>query len=261
VNPYARIAIKIGVVIVVCVILLVGYDMVGHRAFRGLARRTQRELDTERAVAQKINSLLQYSNILPQIRHVQLHDIQTIKNLIPDADEFVLTSYLRRIHGMLSANHLETDGIAIGGAKAAIGGTSFSEAFTSDITALQDDLERIMGAFGMFEKNMGEMSNLLVSYQFYGELATEGENYQAIVGSYLDIKRFTFDVFNMRPHTALVNFQMAPQGVGFGSSRLYSASFTLVTYGDANDPPPLWKAWQGSQRVATSEEDGVEEIS
>ena len=276
-NPYAKIAVKIGVVVVVCIILLVAYDMVGHRAFRGAARKARKDLATEAAIAEKIDALLKYSDILPQIRHVQLHDIQTIRNLIPDAQEFVLTSYLRRVHGMLSDNHLETDGIAIGGAKAAVGGTKFEEAFSSDITALQDDLERIMGAFGMFEERMSEMNNLLVSYQFYGELATEGENYRAIVGgiethsfsmsvrgTYLDIKKFTFDVFNMRPHTALINFQMSPQGPGFGSSRLYSASFTLVTYGDANAPPPLWRAWQGAQKqgetVASRVEGAGEEV-
>jgi hypothetical protein len=59
----------------------------------------------------------------------------------------------------------------------------------------------------------------------------------------VDIKKFTFDVFNMRPHTALVDFQMTPSGPGMGATRLYTASFKLIAYGDANEPPPLWVAY------------------
>ena len=67
----------------------------------------------------------------------------------------------------------------------------------------------------------------------------------SVRGSYSDIKKFTFDVFNMRPHTALVNFQMAPQGAGLGPARIYQASFQLITYGDADPPPQLWLAYHG----------------
>jgi len=102
---------------------------------------------------------------------------------------------------------------------------------------------------------MGEMNNILVSFQFYEKLSTEAENFTVIVGgiethvfsmrvlgSYEDIKKFTYDIFNMRPHTALVNFQMAPAGAGFGATRPYGAQFQLITYGDSNNPPPLWLA-------------------
>ena len=265
-NPYAKIAIKIGVVIVICLVLISAYNMVGHRAFMAGASRLRNERATQQEIESQLRTLLQYQPLLPKIRHVQMQDMQTIRNLIPDADEFVLTSYLRKIHGMLAENHLETDGIAIIGTGAAAGGTDFKAAFASDITALRDDLERITGAFDFFEAHEGEMNNMLVSFAFYSVLGTEAENYAAIIGgieshafslsvrgSYLDIKKFVFDVFNMRPHTALVNFQMAPAPGGFGATRLYTANFRLITYGDANNPPPLWEVYQGPTTVVRSE--------
>jgi hypothetical protein len=96
---------------------------------------------------------------------------------------------------------------------------------------------------------------MFVTFEFYGELGTEAENYAAIIGgiethvftlqvtgSYEDIKKFTYEIFNLRPRTALTNFQMAPSGQGFGAGRKYTAGFRLTTYGDANTPPPLWLA-------------------
>jgi hypothetical protein len=188
---------------------------------------------------------------------------------MPDADEFVMTSYLRLVHGMLAENHLETNGISIAGRPAPTGGSDFNSAFTSDITALQEDLDKIKAALTMFTERMDEMNNILVSFQFYEQLSTEAENFTVIaggiethvfsmqvVGSYEDIKKFAFEIFNMRPHTALVNFQMAPAGAGFGATRPYGASFRLVTYGDANNPPPLWLAHnQGIPEVFAGDEE------
>jgi hypothetical protein len=256
VNPYAKIAIKIGVVIVICLILLVAYNMVGHKAFTGAAASFKREIDDQNRITTRLDSLLQYKDLLDRIRFVQLRDMETVRVLIPPKDEFVLTSYLRQVHGLLSQNHLETDGIVIGGSKPAVGGTTFKETWESDVTALQGELSKITDALQMFRDNMDQMNNLLVSFQFYEAMSTGNEDFAAIVGgieahtftltvrgSYADIKKFTYDVFNMRPHTALVNFQMAPQGAGMGPTRLYQASFTLFTYGDANAPPPLWLAY------------------
>jgi len=280
VNPYAKIALKIGVVIIICLVLIAAYNMVAHRQFMAGARRLRTDLATQQTIRDKLDSLLQYKDILPRIRQVQLQDMQTIRNLIPDSEEFVLTSYLRKIHGTLAENHLETDGIVIGGAGAPIGGTDFNAAFVSDPAALQDDLEQIKDALQMFEDNMNQMNNMLVSFEFYSQISTEGENFRAIIGgieshtfnlsvrgSYIDIKKFVFDIFNMRPHTALVGFQMAPQGPGFGATRLYRASFGLVTYGDANNPPPLWEIYSGpTTMVATpgsveaAEEEEMDEV-
>jgi Tfp pilus assembly protein PilO len=279
VNPYAKIALKIGIVIVICLVLIAAYNLVVHKRLAAGANRLSRDLEAQRTIKEKLDSLLRYKDILPQIRQVQLQDMQTIRNLIPDADDFVLTSYLRKVHGTLAENHLETDGIVIGGAGAPIGGTDFNAAFVSDPAALQDDLERITGALQSFQDNMDKMNNMLISFEFYSQISTGGENFGAIIGgiethtfslsvrgSYLDIKKFVFDIFNMRPHTALVGFQMSPQGPGFGATRLYRASFRLVTYGDANNPPPLWEVYSGPtttvpapQAVEAAEEELEEE--
>lgn len=275
-NPYAKIAIKIGVVIVICLVLIAAYNMVAHRAFMAGANRLRSEREAQLTIKEKLDSLLQYQELLPRIRHVQLQDMQTIRNFIPDADEFVLTSYLRKIHGTLAENHLETDGIVIGGAGAPVGGTDFSAAFVSDPAALQDDLKDITDALQMFKDNQARMNNMLNSFNFYSQLSTGGENFRVIAdgiethsfsmsvrGSYLDIKKFVFDIFNMRPRTALVGFQMAPQGQGIGATRLYRASFRLVTFGDANNPPPLWEVYSGpTTMVATPEavEEAEEEV-
>jgi len=270
VNPYAKIAVKIGVVIVICLVLLLAYFMIGHRTYMRAKRKWMRDKATQEKVEEQVNKLLQYNSDLPNIRQVQYQDMQMIRNLIPDADEFVLTTYLRKIHEILAENHLETDGIAIGGSRAAPAGASFDEAFSSDITALQKDLDKIVEALDWFRNNKDQMNNMIVSFQFYEKLSTKAENFKVIAGgieahtfsmtvrgSYMDIKKFTYEIFNMRPHTALVNFQMAPQGTGFGQTRQYSASFNLYTYGDANTPPPLWLAL--NKRVADSGETGAEE--
>lgn len=263
-NPYAKIAIKVGVVIAICLILLVAYDMVGHKAYMAAAKAIQAEKANQQNVSAQLDSLLQYQPLLPAIRCVQLGDLETIRVLCPEAKQFGLTGYLRQIHSMLSENHLETDGIVIAGTAAAVGGVTFEEAFKSDVTALQSQLDKIKAALQMFQDNADKMNNLLASFQFYQALASGTENFEAIIGgieqhkftlsvrgSYTDIKKFTFDVFNMRPHTALVNFQMSPQGPGLGPTRLYSASFTLLTYGDANPPPPLWEAYHGRGEQAS----------
>jgi len=266
VNPYVKIAIKVGVVFLVCIIILALYNMVGHRAFMGAKRHFQKQINTQLTTAEQLDSLLKYKPILPQIRCAQYRDIQTIRNFLPDAKEFVLTSYLRHIHALLSQNHLETSGIVITGAKAT-GGASFEKTFSSDISALQKDLEKIKDALQMFQDNMDKMNNLIMTFQFYQALSAGAENYAAIVGgiethtfkmtvrgSYSDIKKFTFDIFNMRPRTALVDFQMSPLGTGIGTARLYTASFTLYTYGDANEPPPLWLAYnQQKQQPAEAQ--------
>jgi len=272
VNPYAKIAIKIAVVIVICLVLLVAYNLVGHRTYVAAARRARNEGASQERIAQRLDSLLQYKDILPQIRQVQIQDIQTIRNVIPDADEFVLTSYLRTIHGMLAESHLETDGITIGGRQAAVGGTDFRAAFASEVSALQDDLDRITGALQGFRDNMGHMNNMLASFAFYYALGTGAENFRAIAGgieshsfsltvrgSYADIKKFTYDIFNMRPRTALVGLQMAPQGPGIGATRMYAARFRLITYGDANNPPPLWVVLNGPTTLVPPAQAGGEE--
>ncbi len=272
-NPYAKIAIKIAVVIVVCLLLQVAYNMTAHRFFVRTIANRQAELATQNTIAQALIDLLRYKDLLRQIRTVQLQDMETIRNLIPEADEFVLTSYLSTIHIMLTDNNLDTDGVAILGVTAPGAGTNFKEAFSSDPSELQGRLDQIMSALQMFENNMDQMQNLLVSFRFYQELGTEGENYAAIAGgiethsfrmtvrgTYKDIKRFTYEIFNMRPHTALVSFQMAPQGAGSGSMRQYAAHFTLLTFGDANDPPPLWVAHRDGRVVSVEDgADGVDE--
>lgn len=275
-NPYVKIAIKVGVVVVICLILLVAYNMIGHKAFVAAAESLKREIKTQEEISNKLDSLLQYKELLPKIRAVQLQDMETIRLLIPPADKFVLTGYLRQIHSMLTENRLETDGIVIAGTKGAVGAASFEEIFASDVTALQADLEKIKQALQMFQDNLGQMNNMIMSFQFYQALATGMENYTAIAGgvqmhsfsltvkgSYQDIKKFTYDVFNMKPHTALVNFQMSPIGGGFGASRLYQASFTLITYGDANATPPLWDAYhrRGEKDALKEIESGQEQNS
>lgn len=268
-SPYVKIAIKIGIVAVVCLILIVAYNQLGHRAYAGAVRGLKGEVEAQRAVAAQLDSLLQYQDLLPGIRYVQLRDMETIRVLVPPSDEFTLTSYLRQIHIMLTENHLETDGIMILTQGGAVGGTSFEEGFTSDVEALQGQLDKITGALQMFRDNKGQMDNMLVSFPFYEGMSTGSENFAAIIGgieshafgmsvkgSYMDIKKFTYDVFNMRPHTALVDFQMLPSGPGMGATRLYTASFKLVTYGDANEPPPLWIAYH--KRGETAQAGGTE---
>ena len=277
-NPYAKIAIKIGVVIVICLVVLTGYRAIWHKGFVAKLSKIQRDTNQLAAAEASLDSLLAYNHLLPRIRQVQLQDMQTIRNLIPDADEFVLTGYLRRIHFLISENHLETSGITIRG-QAALGGTSFDEAFAQDATGLVANLAGFIGALDMFEQQMHEMNNFLVSFRFYTAVSSGSENFAAIAGgiethtfnlsvrgSYKDIKKFTFEVFNMRPLTALTNFQMTPQGEGFGPTRQYMASFKLVTYGDANGQPPLWDAYrQGVVGVSIVDvevadaEDGVTE--
>lgn len=273
-NAYAKIAIKIVIVLVVCLILITVYNFLGKRTFNAAARRLRNEENNQLEVKAKLDSLLAYQDLLPMIRQVQLQDIQTIRNLVPDADEFVLTSYLRTIHDMLRVNHLETNGISIGGAPAAMGGINFDNAFSSDVSKLQEDLASITEALDWFQANLAQMNNMFMSFNFYQMIGTGDENFEVIVGgieqhtfnltvrgSYRDIKKFTYDVFNMRPHTALVNFQMSPQGQGVGQSRQYSASFTLVTYGDANTPPDLWAVHNGPTTMVQAEapEEGGEE--
>jgi hypothetical protein len=256
VNPYAKIGIKVGVVILICIILLVAYQVVGHKAFTAQIKSINAELQTQQGVKAQLDALLAYKGDLPNIRYVQLKDMETIRAFMPPKEEFVLTGYLRVIHKMLADDHLDTNGILIAPERAAPGGTSFEENFSSDVTALAGELEGIMAALKMFQENKGQMKNFLVSYQFYRGMASGSENFAAIVGgierhsftltvhgSYDNIKKFTFDIFNMRPHTALVNFQMSPQGPGIGPTRTYQASFILMTYADANAPPPLWTAY------------------
>lgn len=256
-NAYAKIAIKIAIVIVICFVVIVGYNALYHARFMTQAENKRGEIAIAIQIEQKLDSLLEYDDILPQIRHVQLKDIETIRNLIPDAEDFKLTSYLRRIHHMISDNHLETGGIVIRGTAAPLGGVDFEVAFAQDPMRLVADLESFTGALKEFETHMDEMNNLLISYQFYFKISSGAENFVAIAGgiethtfnlsvrgSYEDIKRFTFEIFNMRPTTALTDFQMSPQGAGFGPTRQYSASFKLITYGDANSPPPLWKYYR-----------------
>lgn len=242
-----------------------------------MAEKKSNEIEIGLQIEQSLDSLLEYDDILPQIRHVQLQDIATIRNLIPDAQDFVLTSYLRRIHNMISDNHLDTGGIIIRGTAAPYGGVDFNQAFAQDPMGLVTDLASFTGALNEFQENMGEMNNLLVSYQFYNKISSGAENFTAIAGgiethifnlsvrgSYEDIKKFTFEIFNMRPTTALTDFQMSPQGAGFGPTRQYSASFKLVTYGDASSPPPLWEHYRsgligyGTAPEAVTENNGSE---
>jgi hypothetical protein len=257
-NPYAKIGIKVGVVVVICLILWAAYNIVVHRAYMAGIKSIKVERDKQQTVATQLESLLKYQPILPQIRYAELRDMETIRNLIPPRDEFVLTSYLRVIHSMLSENHLETDGILIGKVNNAVGGTSFEETFASDITALQKELSKITDALQLFQDGMGSMGNLVSTYYFYKAMSTGSENYAAIIGgieshsfqmkvtgSYEDIKKFSFQVFNMRPHTALVALTLTPAKTGMGPTRLYQATFSLYTYGDANKPPPLWIAYHG----------------
>ncbi len=271
-NPYAKIAIKIGVVIVISLVLLLAYNLLLHGRYVKQARKFRRQIAEQEEIERRIQSLLFYKDELPSVRQVQYQDMQTLRNLIPDADEFVLTTYLRLIHRMLNENHLETGGINIAGSGSATGGTDFEETFSSDVTALQTDLENIVESLEFFKEKKGEMNNLLVSFDFYEKLATEAENFAAIAGgieqhvftlnvsgSYTDIKKFTYDVFNMRPHTALVNFQMRPAGPGFGPTRQYNAGFRLITYGDANTPPPLWLAKNQGNILGIDPEEGAEE--
>jgi hypothetical protein len=257
-NPYAKIGIKVGVVVVICLILWVAYNMVVHKAYTAGIAKIKTELKTQQDVATQLDSLLNYESILPQIRYAELRDMEAIRNLVPPKEEFILTSYLRVIHSMLAENHLETDGILIGKVNNAVGGTSFEETFASDITALQKELSKITDALQLFQDGMGSMGNLISTYYFYKALSTGSENYAAIIGgienhsfqmkvtgSYEDIKKFTFMIFNMRPHTALVGFSLSPAKAGQGPTRVYQASFTIITYGDANKPPPLWLAYYG----------------
>lgn len=274
-NPYAKIAVKIGVVIVLCLVILTGYRAIWHKSFTAKLQKANKDITAGAAIEQSLDSLLAYKHLLPQIRQVQLQDMQTIRNLIPDAGDFVLTSYLRRIHSLISDNHLETNGITIRSSRA-LGGTTFDEAFAQDPTRLVMDLASFTGALDDFEQRESEMNNLLVSFQFYSAISSGSENFAAIAGgiethtfnlsvrgSYKDIKKFTFEVFNMRPLTALTNFQMTPQGVGMGPTRVYSASFKLVTYGDANGQPPLWDAYRhglvggNAEDVALTSDSGV----
>ncbi|HEX9745393.1 MAG TPA: hypothetical protein VGB30_08190 [bacterium] len=251
-NAYAKIAIKIGVVIVVCIILMVAYNMLIGKALANQSRRLNNEIGEQQEIARQLDNLLVYSPLVPRIRHVQRQDMQMIRNLVPPASEFSLTAYLRIIHAMLQQNHLETSGISIQKPVSAVGKLDFDSAFASEISDMQGDLDKIMVSLQYFDDNMGEMNNMIKSYQFYNMISTDKQNYQAILGgieqhsfsmrilgSYLDIKKFTFEIFNMRPHTALVNFQMAPGGAGFGSTRQYSASFAIITYGDVNVPSEL----------------------
>jgi hypothetical protein len=268
VSAYVKIAIKVAIVLVICLIIIVAYNVVLHRAKAASIAKMRTDLAAQTVIATALDSLLQYKDILPQIRQVQLQDMQTIRNLVPDSREFALTSYLRVIHAKLADNHLETNGIAIGGTRAPTGGTDFKEAFSSDITALSTDLVKITDALQMFKDRMNEMDDMLVSFQFYTQVSTGAENFQAIAGgieqhaftmtvrgTYQDIKKFTFDIFNMRPITALTSFTMGPQGAGFGATRQYAATFRLVTYGDANNPPPLWLAYNPISNGPQSEEE------
>jgi hypothetical protein len=272
VNPYAKIGIKIGIVVLICIILLVAYNSLGHKAFVVRAAAIRTDLATQEGIKTQLDSLLAYKDDLPNIRYVQLKDIETVRTFLPPADEFALTGYLRQIHGMLAENHLDTSGIVIGAERPPVAGTSFDETFASDVTALAGSLDKITAALDMFRANKSQMKNLLISFQFYQGLASGTENFAAIVsgiqrhsfsltarGSYDDIKKFTFDVFNMRPHTALVNFQMAPQGPGMGPTRMYQATFLLMTYSDNNPPPPLWIAYhsRGEQAPAETTEEGA----
>jgi len=274
VNPYAKIAIKIAVVIVICLVLMMAYKILLKPKLRKQENRWKNSKQTALDVKAQLEALLEYKPYLPQIRQVQYQDIQLIKNLVPDGDEFVLTSYLRLIHYKLQEDHLETDGISIAHGGATLSYTDFNEAFTDDITQMQEDLDEVLEALEMFKVNMDRMDNMLVSFEFYDKLATGEEAYGAIAagieahaftmsvkGSYGDIKKFTFDIFNMRPHTALVNFQMRPSGPeGIGSTRQYVASFRLITYGDNNKPPPLWIAKEhGIAAVVGELEEALEE--
>ena len=251
-NPYAKIAIKIGVVLIVCIVLMVAFNVLAGKPYQAAIEKIRGEIKTQRDIEAQLVSLLNYSDLLPNIVWVQTKDMETIRNIVPPADEFSLTGYLRVIHKMLTDNHLETGGIGIQKPTSAVGGVDFETAFSSDISALQKDLDKIKASFDYFRDNKGEMNNFFKSFQFYRMISTDAENYEAIIGgiethtfslsvrgSYQDIKKFTFDVFNMRPRTALINFQMAPTGPGYGATRTYNAGFVLLTYGDVNLPPPL----------------------
>jgi hypothetical protein len=255
-NAYAKIGIKVGVVFLICIILLVAYNMVGHRAIMSQVATIKTDLATQQSIKTQLDSLLAYRDELPNIRFVELKDMETLRAFMPPKETFVLTSYLRVIHQMLAGNHLDTSGIIIAPEREAPGGVSFEESFETDVITLAGKLADIMKSLELFKQNKGQMNNLLVSYQFYKAMASGTENFAAIVGgierhgftltvrgSYDNIKKFTFDVFNMRPHTALVNFQMSPQGPGMGPTRVYQATFTIMTYADANPPPPLWLAY------------------
>ncbi len=266
----------------ICLILQLAWMMFGHRGYVRRIADWHDKVEVETTYKESLDALLDYEPELPEIRWVQFHDMQTIRNLIPeesDEREFELTTYLRIIHGMLSANGLDTDGIVIEPTRPPLGPVNFDVAFSSDHTEALSRLQDIMDALEMFRAEKDEMRDFLTSLKFYQTISTEGENYAAIAsgiqihsfrtqvkGSYEDIKRFTFEVFNMRPHTALVDFQMAPQGVGIGPTRQYQAHFRLITYGDRNDPPPIWKAYmdgrlfnQEDELIIPPEDKGEEE--
>ena len=265
-NPYAKIAIKIGVVVVICLVFMLAYRILVKPKYKKQIEKWEKAKAASEQIQGQLESLLDYKGILPQIRQVQYQDMQMIRNLVPAADEFVLTTYLRTIHKTLQDDHLETDGIGIAQARGAVSYTDFAEAFTSDIVAMQADLNTVLAALESFKKNMGEMDNMLVSFEFYRALSTGEENFGVIAagveahafsmnvrGSYADIKKFTYDIFNMRPHTALTNLVLRPAGEGFGQTRQYVASFRLITYGDKNLPPPLWVAHENPQAGAETE--------
>jgi len=253
---------------------MLAYWILVKPKFRKQIERWQTAKDSAEEIKGQLESLLKYKDILPQIRQVQYQDMQMIRNLVPTADEFILTTYLRTIHRMLQDDHLETDGISIAHIRGAVSYTDFNEAFTDDIVAMQEDLDVVLASLESFKENMGQMDNMLVSFEFYRALATGEEALGAIAagveihafsmnvrGSYVDIKKFTYDIFNMRPHTALTNLQLRPAGLGFGGTRQYVASFRLVTYGDKNIPPPLWIAQENAQAGAVEEASAVSETT
>lgn len=277
-NAYAKIGIKIGVVIVICVVIIVAYEVLFHRTKLAEGKEKFRQIQTQTIIKGKLDALLEYEYLLPNIRFVQRHDMATFRNLVPPADTFSLTNYLRRIHHLLSSNHLQTNGIVILNPRKAVGKTDFAEAFESDVIVFGRDVNKIMAALDFFKENLGDMNNLLTSYRFHQMMSTEAFNFKAVIGgieshsfsmnvrgSYRDIKKFTFDIYNMRPRTALINFQMSPVGMGTGRMRIYSANFTLITYCDANEPPPLLQMeptnMEPLEAVQNADETGDEEPS
>ena len=181
-NAYAKIGIKVGVVVVICLILLVAYSMVGHKAFAGLAAGYKKQIDAQAVVAKQLDGLLQYKALLPEIRCVQLRDMETIRLLVPPSNEFILTSYLRQVHALITQDHLETAGIVIGGSKPAPGGTSFDKTFSTDVAGLQKQLGKITTALQSFQDNKDKMNDMLNSFQFYKAMSEWNRKFRRDTG-------------------------------------------------------------------------------
>jgi hypothetical protein len=265
-----KIAIKIGVLVVVLVVMYLGYNLFVKKSMQEKIAEVNGNIAYNQTIDAGLGMMMSHQPIWNDIFAAQRRDMEYVRSVLPEAP-FNEKTYLLRLLEVFHNSNVYSKGVSIRPVQKTAAQAQYMQFFSLDLGGLAGSIGQFNDAFNFLkeEVNMGDKKmrrvdtlvlsadhtqedlemSLWHSFLFNQKMAIrppEGVNLLAglevhrfdttVSGSYDDIKNFIWRVQNMRPHTVIVNWHLSP-GAGNGAARAYNATLSLITFVDTNIPP------------------------